>query len=529
MAAEKYHIPQKTLYNKVKGKHPKKAGRPNTFTLEEETEICEILVRCSKIGVPLGKRTSIKIVKAIALAKGMDEAKFTDRWHQKFLCRNREISLRTLSALSFTKSREWTKRRCEEWNSLLQELGDEGFFDNPEEIWNLDESGFKLAELYDRVYSEKGVKEAVGCVKGTENDRENISLLAMGNAAGMMLRPLILYRGKMHTESHFRDTHDACYVGTNSSGVMDTDVLTEFLEKEFLSSIRCPKPLDKEVFGGVKQKWHSYLRDSRIDITIDVSGPMREGFRKTGIFPFDAELLRGTVNPNLEVLEEVEVGIDLHFADIARILREKIGLNDDKTTSCLLEIKKIVTGQSAGSVVALEFHKNLLRSAPQKKRREKDSRLDVSNGRILTERTYISTKKAAIAKNKEKAKGLRNRKRNIEAVEKRTTDSEEVSPIASQGYSCAPPAKRQRKTAKQVAAEIASDVPVPQPTRDSPVAGPEGYPSKTRAKRSKAPVRTTVAPRKKPTASTAKSNARSMLVSKKTLALSVVKLKAKKA
>ncbi|GAU94878.1 hypothetical protein RvY_06582 [Ramazzottius varieornatus] len=132
MAAEKYHIPQKILYNKVKGKHPKKARRPNTFTLEEETEICEILVRCSKIGVPLGKRTFIKIVKAIALAKGMDEAKFTDRWHQKSLCRNREISLRILSALSFKKSREWTKTRCEEWISLLQKLGDEGFLDNPE-------------------------------------------------------------------------------------------------------------------------------------------------------------------------------------------------------------------------------------------------------------------------------------------------------------------------------------------------------------------------------------------------------------
>ncbi|GAU94876.1 hypothetical protein RvY_06580 [Ramazzottius varieornatus] len=211
------------------------------------------------------------------------------------------------------------------------------------------------------------------------------------------------------------------------------------------------------------------------------------------------------------------------FADIARILREKIGLNDDKTTSCLLEIKKIVTGQSAGSVVALEFHKNLLRSTPQKKRREKDSRLDVSNEHLH------QRKESSDCKEQGEAKGLRNRKRNIEAVEKRTTDSEEVSPIASQGYPCAPPAKRQRKTVKQVAAEIASDVFVPQPTRDSPVAGPEGCPSKTRAKRSKAPVRATLAPRKKPTASTATSNARSKLVSKKTLALSVVKLKAKKA
>ncbi|GAU91618.1 hypothetical protein RvY_03841 [Ramazzottius varieornatus] len=70
MAAEKYNIPQKTQYNKVKGEHSKKVGRPNTLTPEEEKEICEILVRCSTIGVPLDKRTLVEIVKAIALAKG---------------------------------------------------------------------------------------------------------------------------------------------------------------------------------------------------------------------------------------------------------------------------------------------------------------------------------------------------------------------------------------------------------------------------------------------------------------------------
>ncbi|GAU95612.1 hypothetical protein RvY_07202 [Ramazzottius varieornatus] len=139
----------------------------------------------------------------------------------------------------------------------------------------------------------------------------------------------------------------------------------------------------------------------------------------------NAELLRGTVNPLLEVVEETEFESEQHFADIAKILREKIGLTEDRTTSCLFEIRKIVTGESVYSVVALEFHKNLIRSAPQKKRREKDSRLDVFNGRILTESKYISTKKAAIEKSKEKAKGLRNQKRNIEAVEESATDSED--------------------------------------------------------------------------------------------------------
>ncbi|GAU95614.1 hypothetical protein RvY_07204 [Ramazzottius varieornatus] len=39
MAAEMYHIPHRPLGNKVNGEYGKKVGRPNTFTLEEESEI----------------------------------------------------------------------------------------------------------------------------------------------------------------------------------------------------------------------------------------------------------------------------------------------------------------------------------------------------------------------------------------------------------------------------------------------------------------------------------------------------------
>ncbi|GAU95613.1 hypothetical protein RvY_07203 [Ramazzottius varieornatus] len=132
----------------------------------------------------------------------MNRAKFTDRWHRKFLVRSREISLRILSALSFKKSREWTFRRCKEWILLLQKLSIDGFLVDAEGIWNLDESGFRLAELYGIVYTERDVKEAVGYVKETKTDRENIILMAMENAAGKMPLPLILYKGKMHIESH---------------------------------------------------------------------------------------------------------------------------------------------------------------------------------------------------------------------------------------------------------------------------------------------------------------------------------------
>ncbi|GAU91491.1 hypothetical protein RvY_03731 [Ramazzottius varieornatus] len=39
--------------------------------MEEEAETSEILVRCSKMGVPLGKHTLIKIVKGMAIAQDL--------------------------------------------------------------------------------------------------------------------------------------------------------------------------------------------------------------------------------------------------------------------------------------------------------------------------------------------------------------------------------------------------------------------------------------------------------------------------
>ncbi|GAV00736.1 hypothetical protein RvY_11540 [Ramazzottius varieornatus] len=247
---------------------------------------------------------------------------------------------------------------------------------------------------------------------------------------------------------------------------------------------------------------------------------------RTSSFPFDTKLLRGTVNPHLEIVEETEVGSDEHFADITKILREKIGLTENETTSCLLEIRRIMTGESVGSVVALEFHKNFLRSAPQKKRREKESRLDVSNGSILTESSYISAKKAAIEKNSGKAKGLRSRKRSIELVVESATDSEDESPT-NQGYPCKATPKRQRKTAKQVAAEIANDVSAPPPNINSTADVPEGHVPKARAKRDKARAETARVPKKVPSASASKSKAKTTPLPKLKHKVSAVKSKSK--
>ena len=108
------------------------------------------------------------------------------------------------------------------WIDLLQQLDDLGYLRDSNGIWNFDESSFKPAELNKAVFSRKGVRDVTTYTKGS--DREQVSVLAGGNAAGRMLKPLVLFSGVCHLASRIVGTENECYVGVNSSGIMDCSV-----------------------------------------------------------------------------------------------------------------------------------------------------------------------------------------------------------------------------------------------------------------------------------------------------------------
>ncbi|GAU89088.1 hypothetical protein RvY_01682 [Ramazzottius varieornatus] len=214
---------------------------------------------------------------------------------------------------------------------------------------------------------------------------------------------------------------------------------------------------------------------------------MKEGFRKTGMYRFDSDLLRGTVNPRLEVEEEEE----------------------SKAQSWLWK-----STRTCSEVVLKRYgaKKILVRMYP----------VEESLPRVLT-----SAQRKPRWKRTKRAKGLRNRKRNIETVEESATGSEDDSPT-TQGYPCQAPPKRQRKTAKQVAAEIASDVTAPPPNMHFTVNVPEGNPSKRRPQRATARAKTTPAPRKKPPPPVSKTKVKMLPLPKTKPRVSAVKSKSKK-
>ncbi|GAU96001.1 hypothetical protein RvY_07511 [Ramazzottius varieornatus] len=409
-AAEIYDIPRKTLYRYLINPHRSKMGRGTKYSPEEMKGLAQVLIQFAKTGLPLNKDNLRDHLQHFALEKGMKPS-FTNWWHRKFLKEHPEISRRLTSNVDRTKAREWDKEKAEAYIALLSEHHAAGYLTEPEGIFNLDESGLILGYERDRVHTEVGVKQARAHTEGTTRDQ--VTVLFCGDATGRMLRPLVLYDGKVQLESMHRGTDDKLYVAVNDSGTMDADVLTDYFRKEVIPNMTAQKnivfmdghhshvlnvqlftlceksekdiqlvclpsgqthhlqPLDCCVFSGVKSDWTHYKNLRRVDPDFEISrrtfsGHMallctplahkfsfdfesvKAGFRKTGIFPFDPEAIRQTVDKTPTRNDQQQNPLlDKHHQSlqtIAVILRKGLNFDSEKVESCLDSIVNVGTG-----------------------------------------------------------------------------------------------------------------------------------------------------------------------------------------
>lgn len=92
-----------------------------------------------------------------------------------------------------------------------------------------------------------------------------------------------------------------------------------------------------------------------------IHGSLRSGFQKTGLFPFSPDVIRGTVPAK-------------------------------KVTGSTVEVPP--TENQARATIAVEaFQELFLKSIPEKKRKEKDARLDTTNGLILNTKEFYEALK----------------------------------------------------------------------------------------------------------------------------------------
>ena len=143
--------------------------------------------------------------------------------------------MRITSSSNRKKDREWTKDCCEEYISKLEDLHQRGFLEKADQVWNLDETAFQTSELYDRVVAEKGANQIPSQFNG--NEKENVTILPCGNAAGLQLKFLALYSGKVHLQSRLDGTHNLCYHAVNPSGYVDQSHFANYVKQEIFPAM----------------------------------------------------------------------------------------------------------------------------------------------------------------------------------------------------------------------------------------------------------------------------------------------------
>ena len=89
--------------------------------------------------------------------------------------------------------------------------------------------------MFDRVVARKGQKQIFSQFDG--NEKECVTILPCGNGAGLQLKFLALYAGKVHLLSRLENTHNLCYHGVNSSGYMDEIYFANYIKQEVLPAM----------------------------------------------------------------------------------------------------------------------------------------------------------------------------------------------------------------------------------------------------------------------------------------------------
>lgn len=354
-ASQKYGIPMMTLNYRIRGMRGKKSntqGRSTVIPLEMENELASGIRTMEKWGWGLSRKEIFRIVgdyvRRNRLKTPFKDGVPGEDWFLGFTKRH-NFSIKKPQSVEYARKKSMDPFIINGYFQLLEKtLNDLNLLDKPQQIWNLDESGFCLDPSKTRVVGNKGTA-ASRTTAGP--GRENITVLMAANAAGYKAPPLIIFKGKniwdewVSTDSKYPGT---TYAAT-SNGWMESHIFLNYFQKSFLKEIgdarpvlliydghvshvderliscamqnnvtilKLPphsshllQPLDLSVFRSLKTRWDAHVVEwqrhnqgqripkkhfSRLIGKIwSETNPeiIASGFKKGGIFPFNSKVV----------------------------------------------------------------------------------------------------------------------------------------------------------------------------------------------------------------------------------------------
>lgn len=237
-AAKTFNVPKTTLLYKFRGINPesRKMGPATIFSSIEEDILVKWIKSMAKSGFPISKE--IFLSSASKLAKELNKAFKNNipgrKWYEGFLRRHPEITLRTPQNLTMSRSsvtQIQIKRWFNEVHEFLKDSNSTNILQDPNRIFNADESAFFLNPKGNKVLALRGDKTVYTTVNS--NEKECLTVLLNGNAAGTLAPPMIIFRYKRIPSDLSLSVPREWGIGISENGWMTSDTFYSYMANVF--------------------------------------------------------------------------------------------------------------------------------------------------------------------------------------------------------------------------------------------------------------------------------------------------------
>ncbi|XP_044733272.1 tigger transposable element-derived protein 6-like [Chrysoperla carnea] len=211
------------------------------FTDENEKELEKYILVASTIYFGLSPKDIRKIAYELAIANKLKIPKSWQTknlagpdWFTSFMKRHPILSIRTPEATSLARATNFNLHNVTNFFDKLELVIKRHSF-QPQDIWNMDETGVTTVQKPNKIVARKGLKQ-IGAITSAERGTL-VTLATAVSGVGNAVPPFFIFP-RVHFKEHFiRDGPIGCKGGSNPSGWMTEELFVVFL-KHFHSHVK---------------------------------------------------------------------------------------------------------------------------------------------------------------------------------------------------------------------------------------------------------------------------------------------------